>query len=222
MDSAVKIRSKNELIDFLSERKKRRKRELIALVKEMSGRNATSFRRRAAVVFAYAHWEGFVKDAASAYVQFVSQKSRRLSDLVVSFQALACRQELTAAKEARHRISHHIVLVQRLTDRINESCQITANGAVDTESNLTAAVFENICASIGVDYSSKWATHGPFINDLFMNRCAIAHGELFEPDDSYAVEVIDFALQAIDRFSNEIEDAAVQELFLRPTPNISM
>ena len=217
----MKIRTENELIDFLSEAKKRRKRELIALAKEFSGGSTMPFRRRAAIVFAYAHWEGFVKDAASAYVEFVSQKSRKLSDLAVSFQALVCRQEFMAAKEAKHRISHHILLVQRLTDRINESCRISADRAIDTESNLTAPVFKNICTSIGVDYTSKWATHGPFINDLFTNRCAIAHGELLDPDDNYAVEVLDFAVQAIDRFSSDIEDAAVQKLFLRRTGSIS-
>ena len=222
MGPAVKIRNNIELIDFLSERKKRRKLELISLTKELSGKNSTALRRRAAIVLAYAHWEGFVKDAASAYVQFVSQKSRKLSDLVVSFQALVCRQEFTVAREAKHRISHHILLVQRLTDRINESCTIRADGAIDTESNLTAAVFENICTSIGLDYSAQWATHGPFIDDLFMTRCAIAHGELLDPDDSYAVEVLDFAVHAIDRFSSDIEDAAVQKLFLRPNTNISL
>lgn len=217
MDQSLKIRSLNELLEFLDERKKWRKRELISLVDGVAIADSGEVSRlgRAALVLAYAHLEGFVKDAASAYVHLVARKSRRLSDLTLCFQALACRAELSAAQSASRRIGPRIEVVRRLTDQLEEACQMDATGAIDTESNLTAAVLQNICASVGTDYAADWSTDAPYIDDLFRNRSAIAHGELFIPGRDYVLEALNFTIRAIDRFSTSIENAAVQRAYLR-------
>lgn len=217
MDCAVIIRSTQDLIDFLGEKKKTRKRELVSLSQDLSPPNGqpSARTRRTAVVLAYAHWEGFVKDAARAYVRFVTYKSRSLSSLSLCFQALACRQELLAAQPATRRIQPHLALTKRFIDDLASSCSIDADAAIDTESNLRAGVFENICLCVGLDYQTYWATLGPFIDDLFRCRCAVAHGELAIPEVKYAKDAVTFAINAIDRFSDEIENAAVMSHYLR-------
>lgn len=194
-----------------------RKRELISLSHDLIGAGEKDVPRlsRTAIVLAYAHWEGFIKDSACAYVYFVSHKSRKLSDLVVNFQALACRQELLKAQGATRQIEPHIKVAMRFVDEIDQSFQINANDAIDTESNLTSIVLKNICMCIGIDYRSAWSTEGPFIDDLVKNRCAIAHGEFFTPNIKYAIEVIEFTINAISRFSTDIENAAIQNAYLR-------
>lgn len=213
----MKIRSVTELVDFLGDRKQVRKRELISLSQDLSPPRGSPEGRicRVAVVIAYAHWEGFIKDAARAYVRLVSYKSRGLSSLAVNFQALVCRQELVTAQASTRRIQPHLELTKRFTDNLARGCSIDADSAIDTESNLTAAVFENICLCVGLDYQASWATDGPFINELFKNRCGVAHGELCTPDAQYAKEAVSFTIKAIDRFSNEIENFAVVERYLR-------
>lgn len=213
----MKIRSKAELIDYLGGNKQERKRELISIAHDLSPkRGEPSGRiRRAAIVLAYAHWEGFVKDAARAYVRLVSHKSRSLSSLALSFQALACRQELVNAQTASRRIQPHLEVVKLLIDNRERSCQINAERAIDTESNLTSEVFKNICYCVGLDYTSDWVLDGPFIDEMFKNRCEVAHGDLFIPETKYAQETIQFSIRAIDRFSTDIENAAIVEAFLR-------
>lgn len=213
----MKIRSVAELIDFLGGNKQERKRELISISHDLSPKQGEppARIRRAAIVLAYAHWEGFVKDSARAYVRLVSFKSRNLSSLALSFQALACRQELAVAQTATRRIQPHLAVVKRLTDDRARSCQIDADAAIDTESNLTSHVFENICCCIGLDYNSNWAPDGPFIDDMFRSRCDVAHGELFTPSTKYAQETVQFSIRAMDRFSTDIENAAIAEAFLR-------
>jgi hypothetical protein len=213
----MKIRATTELVDFLGTRKQARKRELISLSHDLSPdkKEPAARIRRAAVVLAYAHWEGFVKDASRAYVCLVSNKSRNLGSMAPNFQALACRQELAAAQSATRRILTHLAVVKRFTTDLGASCQIDADAAIDTESNLTSEVFANICHCVGLDYQSTWATDGPFIDDLFRSRCEVAHGELYTPDTKYAQETIQFSIRAIDRFSTEIENAAVQEAFMK-------
>lgn len=212
----MKIRSLSELIDFLAGRKKERRRELISLSQEIAdAKKSASHNRRAAVVLSYAHWEGFVKDAASAYVAFVSHKSKKLSELIVNFQALACRQELMSAQTATRRIFTHINVARRFTEDLDRTFSINADGVIDTESNLTSVVFENICVCVGIDYHLTWATDGPFMDDLFKNRCAVAHGELYTPTNDYALEALSFTIKSIDQFSTNIENEAINEAYLR-------
>jgi hypothetical protein len=219
MGGRMKIRATTELVDFLGAKKQVRKRELISLSQALAlpRRKAVGLICRSAVVFAYAHWEGFVKEAARAYVYLVAHKSHRLDALSLNFQALVCRQEILSAQTATRRIRPHISLARRFTEGISRGCTIDADAAIDTESNLTAAVFENICLSVGLDYHRAWATQGPFMDDLFRSRCAIAHGELSTPDSRYAKESVEFSIGAIDRFSTDIENAAVLESYLRST-----
>ena len=213
----MKIRAVPELIDFLGQRKQIRKRELMSLSQDLSPPTgeADARIRRASVMLAYAHWEGFVKDAAQAYIRLVSTKSRELSSLAINFQALVCKQELLAAQTATRRIKPHLALTKRFTDDISRSCAIDADTAIDTESNLTAEVFENICLCIGIDYHNSWAREGPFMDDLFRARCEVAHGELCTPDSQYAREIVSFTISAIDRFSTEVENSAVLHRYLR-------
>ncbi len=100
-----------------------------------------------------------------------------------------------------------------MNDRVN-STTIDEN-AIDTESNLNSEVFQNICLSIGINYDVMWSHEAPFINDLFENRCAIAHGELFEPRHDYALEVVGKVLDWIDSFSTDVENAAIEKAYLR-------
>lgn len=213
----MRIRSASELVDFLAEQKQVRKRELVSLSLALSPPKGNPDRCtcRAAVLLAYAHWEGFVKDAARAYVHLVSRKSRSLSSLAVSFQALACRQELVAAQAATRGIQPHLAVTRRFTDDLAQGCSINADTAIDTASNLTAEVLENICLCVGLDYDTTWAAYGPFIKDLVRNRCKVAHGELWDPEAKYATEATHFAIKAIDWFASDIENAAVLEKYLR-------
>jgi hypothetical protein len=210
----MRIRTDEHLLDFLAENKQRRKRELVSLKQDISAVVAAKRVERSTIVLAYAHWEGFVKQAARAYVQLVSNKSRAFTSLSPNFQALVCRQELRIAQQAAKRIGPHLMLINLLmNDRVN-STTIDEN-AIDTESNLNSEVFQNICLSIGINYDVMWSHEAPFINDLFENRCAIAHGELFEPRHDYALEVVGKVLDWIDSFSTDVENAAIEKAYLR-------
>lgn len=213
----MKIRAANELLEFLANRKQTRKRELISLLHDLSPRTGEPAPHviRTSILLAYAHWEGFAKEAARAYVRLVSHKSRPLSALALNFQALACRQKLAAAQAATRRVGPHIAVVEMMTANANRSVRIDADAAIDTESNLNSEVFENICESIGVPYGSSWSVEGPFMDDLFGNRCAIAHGELLTPERDYGEEAVQFSLKWIEAFSTDIENHALQEEYLR-------
>lgn len=213
----MKIRSQEELLDLLADEKRMRKQEMISLRKKVGYEKGSraEFINRTSVVLAYSHLEGFVKYSGRAYVYYVTHKTRQLSRLQKNFQALACRQELSRAEQASKKIEPHLDIVSLFTERYKESLRIDPEKAVDTESNLNEEVFKNICQSLGLQFYGKWESKAKFMNDLFHNRCQIAHGELYTPPEKYAKESLEFVVSAIDDFGTEIENAALQEKFLR-------
>ncbi len=211
-------KSKDSLIDSLAQNSQKRRRELITLAQLIThGRkHEQPIVCRSAVLLAYAHWEGFVKHAATAYVDYVFFKTPTLESLTSNFQAIACRAEILVASKAAKKIRSHIKIVQRLRDDCCLNIRgVQASSIIDTESNLNSEVLENICLTLGIDYSMHWATHGPFIDDLLKNRCAIAHGELLEPSSKYTDEVVSFVQKSISRFSTDIENLTLQDSYLR-------
>jgi hypothetical protein len=213
-----KIKTLEHLVDRISDQSKIRKRELIK-IKQMlppATREPGDFWLRIAPVMAYAHWEGFVKESATAYLLFLSRKTVALSRLKPNLQALACRAELLGAVGATKRIAPHLAIVSRLVDNLTTSVTVPVD-VIDTESNLNWAVFENICNIVGIATSGFWSERRGFIDDLFITRCDVAHGQLFTPDAADAVHYLNFALDAIPKFGTDLENAASTNSHLRPT-----
>lgn len=213
----MKIRSVEELLDRISSSSKFRKRELISIAQLISSKreHESAIGRRSALALSYAHWEGFVKDSSLAYVSYVSFVSPPMGKLSQNFQALACKATLCSAARATKRIAPHIVVVSGLIDDLERSVRIDLSTAIDTESNLDADVFENICLTVGIDYNAFWKTSAPFVQDMFSARCAIAHGEQFTPDHKFASETIEFVLKAINDFGDQIVSLAYSKKYLR-------
>ncbi|MDP0501979.1 MAG: MAE_28990/MAE_18760 family HEPN-like nuclease [Verrucomicrobiota bacterium JB022] len=214
----MKIRGASELIDYLAGERAWRRVELTSIANalaKISSRDPKIRERRNAIVFSYAHWEGFVKNASIAYLKCIFSKSRPFSSLAANLQALVCRQELLVAQGATRRINPHLAVVSRLVDCRDFNCSADASQLIDTESNLNAEVFADICISVGIDFASRWATWGPFMNDLVRYRCQIAHGEFFEPEEDFSQECVDFVIKAMDSYATDLENMVLQGVFLR-------
>ena len=72
----MRIRSQYELSEYLSGSLSRRKRE-VTTIKFLVSRARTHEVEpllRAAICLLYAHWEGFVREAATAYLSYVSRQ----------------------------------------------------------------------------------------------------------------------------------------------------
>jgi len=216
----MKLRAKEELINFLDNSSKIRKRELISLNGIIQGKGREHEKMiacRSAILLSHAHWEGFVKEAAKAYISYVAFKAPFLDKVKANFQAIACKPYFMIAGKATNRIAPHIEIVRQFTDLITVNSvktMIDIETAINTESNLGWDVFENICQTIGIDHN-HWSINGQFINDLRDSRNSIAHGGLDRPDEKYSTEVIKFVLESIDQFKAQIENAALTDAYLR-------
>ena len=76
-----------------------RKKELTALKfwVENGEENVRNTIMRASLCLLYAHWEGFIKEAATRYVRFVAQQGLQFRDVTPNLVALGLRAEIQTA-----------------------------------------------------------------------------------------------------------------------------
>ncbi len=213
----MRIRSLDQLVQVLDDDLAWRKRELTTL-KLMQEKNPRRHQRglllRAAVCLLYAHWEGFVKTAATSYISFIATRGLRYRDLTPNFVALGLRTEIREAGQSNHPTSH-TGIVARLVSDLSDNAEIDWRNSVNTRSNLNAETLREILTLLGLD-ERDYLSKGPLLDEkLLSNRNRVAHGERVEIDsDDYDVlhsEVI----QLVDRFSTDVQNAAVTGLFRR-------
>jgi hypothetical protein len=169
---------------------------------------------RAGVSMLYAHWEGFVKGAANAYVNYLSHRANRNNELKPCFVALAMKAKLASAS-ATSKSDIAIRTVTYLLDEMNKPARLPRSDAITAESNLSSTVFLNIIGWIGIDpapYSSRF----PLIDTtLLESRNKIAHGDyLHITADRFYVLTTEI-LEMMRWFKTDIENAVVRNLFLK-------
>jgi hypothetical protein len=171
---------------------------------------------RTGVCLVYAHWEGFSKNAAVAYLEFVQHQGHRVRDLADHLIAACLRGEIRQCGESK-KPTLHTDLVTRLRSRLPENAQLSGSSLVDTESNLNSKVLRELTSLVGVDYT-PFETKAALLDEkLLKNRNGIAHGEWLEVDEAdyelLHVEVFGMIVELGDRILN----AASTKSYLAPT-----
>lgn len=174
------IRSVDELGSYLIEELKWRTAEL-----DTWERLAKSCRPheqigvlRAGVALLYAHWEGYVKEATRAYLEYVSRQGLCVGDLRDELAAVALRTMLGSGEQSK-KSSDHTSIVSALRAETRRKANISYDrSTIRTRSNLTFDVFEDIMHSVGCDSSRHELQKGLITNRLVKNRNDIAHGRL--------------------------------------------
>jgi hypothetical protein len=221
-----KIRTPNDLSDRLSEDLAWRKIELSA-IKGLIERREFELQKnkvltRSGIAILYAHWEGYIKCAATAYLEFVSmQRNLRYCDLTDNFIAIAMKSRLDEAASTKQ-VTIHNEVIKFLVESMEERIKIPKEGVITTGSNLSSDVLRQILALLGIDDRPYQMKQVLIDEKLLAKRNCIAHGEFLDVDvDSYRElhkEVIDM----MDLFRDQIENHAVQKLYLRAKTSIEM
>jgi hypothetical protein len=131
---------------------------------------------RAGVALLYAHWEGYVKEAARAYLEYVSRQGLHVSELRDELAAIALRTMLGSGEQSK-RSSDHTTIVSTLRAEAQRKANIPYDrSTIRTRSNLTFDVFEDIMHSVGCDSTRHELQKSLITNRLVKNRNEIAHG----------------------------------------------
>lgn len=214
----MSVRTTEELYGYLSNELIWRKRELAAirsLVQEKS--NSLAKRKallRSAVMLLYAHWEGFVKSAGTAYIEFVANQRLSHNALSDNFLALAIKPMLHQAMESKQAIDQ-INLVEFFRKNLDSKAILQTRASINTQSNLSSLVFQNIVEMLGLDYT-LYATGEKLIDERLLHvRNTVAHGSYIEIDQNEFLELYDKIVGMMDTFRNQINNAASQKEYCK-------
>jgi hypothetical protein len=213
-----RIRSKSDLQNALAEELAWRRKELHAL-KTMVVDNEKTSRRdlylRAGITLLYAHWEGFVRNVGTHYLEFVARSRIRNEQLPPSFLAIAVGN-LVRGVQASSKLEPCLAVVDFFRSQGASQSSIKWKTAVKTKANLNATVFREIVASLGLDYS-RFATKEKLIDErLLKNRNSIAHGHYLIVDFTDYVELHTEVVGMMEDFANQIENAVLIEAYRLP------
>lgn len=167
---------------------------------------------RSSVALTYAHWEGFVKSSATAYLEFVAMQRLNYSELLPNFVALAIRSDLKAAAQSK-KMDDHRKIVEFFLTRLQSQSSIPYRDAIDTQANLSSAVLKDIIATLGIDYSLYSLKEKLMDERLLRTRNQIAHGGYVEISKEEVLELQDEIIDLMVTFANQIANSASMQSY---------
>ncbi len=87
---------------------------------------------RAGVALLYAHWEGFVKLAATSYISFVDLQGKRYDQLQTCFSVFGMRKHVADVVGAK-KSSVRIAAIEFILGSRGAATKLKAKAAIDTE-----------------------------------------------------------------------------------------
>jgi hypothetical protein len=214
---AAMIRTTEELIsrvdkDLIWRRKELS--ELKGLVQETQGQIRCRVIIRSAVALLYAHWEGFVKTSSSNYLEFVSSHRLPYAKLAPNFVALALKAKFNELA-ASEKISGANLLADFFCTSLNKQSNVPYRGTVDTKSNLSSKVLQDILSALGIPQANFSKKMNFIDTDLVNRRNHIAHGEDLGLSTAAYMELHEAVMSLLETYRNDVENAAVLKSFQR-------
>jgi hypothetical protein len=174
----MKIRSAEELQSLLDEDFAWRRKELTVIFTNIKSSKPLQLNTniRIGVVMLYAHWEGFIKNAAELYLIYVACKKLNYSELSNNFIAISLKSKLKLFEET-NKNTLHTQLIEFLLGDLNSRAQIPSEEIIKTQSNLNSEILKEILSTIGVEYSQYELKEKFIDSQLLKIRNSVAHGQ---------------------------------------------
>lgn len=212
---STKLRTQSDLADAMSTEFAWRKKELAglkAMVIATQSPSSRDMRIRAAVTLLYAHWEGFIKNIGTLYVEFVANQRLKHNELSTSFLAVVIHSMVQEVG-----LSNKIKPCMELADFFRSEGEARSSlawrSAVQTKSNLSSVVLKEIVISLGLDYS-RFETKEKLLDEqLLNNRNNIAHGKDRVIREEEYIDLHGNILGMMQDFYNQIENATLTSAF---------
>lgn len=180
---------------------------------------------RAGVALLYAHWEGFIKQLANWYYEFVSCQSNNISDLSDSFASIILRAELNVLENS-NKLKDHQRVIKMIFEGMNKTAFFSSKSPIKT-SNLKFEIFEDVCILLGINplefesrYKRKFDRNIQLTidEDLVGQRNSIAHGEYLPVSIEEFKKLYDIVVNGfLFNFKEIVMDCALNKRYLRET-----
>lgn len=208
--SLMKIRTLEDLNQEIDRDLAWRRKEISVFSQQVtkSSGSAVDVFVRAGVALVYAHWEGFIKHCAQCYVSFVGVRRLSTSELATPFVGQAL-QKAFAKMGNTSRAADINGIVESIFRTPDQHCPVPWKDKVNTRSNLSSEVLEDIVSSLGLDYSQFESRAHVVDEQLLGQRNKIAHGQYLDVDREHFLELKNKVIALMEQFRTQIENAAV-------------
>lgn len=210
----MKLRTPAELQDAIDRETGWRKRELTTLLFNVQGERAAKrpTALRAGITLLYAHWEGWIKRIAEYYIGFVEQQGLRCDELSEPFLALALKAHMNQLGESK-KARVHVAFATFVRDGLVQPARFGSAGTVQTESNLSSAVLQDILIRVGVDHV-PYMMYAPLIDErMLKRRNTVAHGEYLDVDLAEFEDLHSNITELLRDFTTEVLNGAAQRAY---------
>lgn len=171
---------------------------------------------RATIPLLYAHWEGFVKVTMSYYLEFVSNKYLKNSELKTSFVALSLQNKLGDLNNST--FINRTKIIDFIFNDIEKQSKIPKKNIINTKSNLKFDVLQEILFILDLE-DNHIESQKDLVNDLVNERNFIAHGEHTLIDFETFENFYNDTIALMEYIRTIIENNANQEKYKKPVAN---
>lgn len=169
---------------------------------------------RAGIPLVYAHWEGFIKEASVAYLNFVDNQGHTYTELKSCFALFGLKGKIHTLVDSR-KTHANLEALEFIISRLKDKSQLQLAHAVNTEANLTSRVFGNIAASLDLSTAEYETKYNLIDESLVERRNKIAHGEFLDLEMSDFLDLSEEILYMMRNFKNDVLNAAVTKKYRR-------
>lgn len=217
----MKVRTIDELVQILDDDLQWRRRELHDLLGAASAskEHQQSAMCRAALALCYAHFEGFIKNCGTRYLEYISRQGLKYKEIKSNFIAISCHKSIREAAASKK-----VYLTSQLIDFLifneEDKLRLPFEGVVDTESNLNSNLLRDIARNLGISNYFLFDTDINFIDrELLKPRNSIAHGERSHVSILALKQAVERVNLLMSEFKTCVENAACQKKYLCSTPD---
>lgn len=209
-----KIKNPEDLHNQLEKDLIWRMKELDAIKKtiDSSTEDKQKAHLRAGVLLLYAHWEGFIRNAAENYLRFVA-KGLNCDELSHPFIALALRGEIAKDRETAKTSVFYANVVEFMLEGLSHPAKIPYKDIIKAEDNLKSEVLKEILITIGIDYSPYELESNVIDFRLLRIRNAVAHGQGMNISKAQFIRLNRKIIGMINSIKNDILRAAILESY---------
>ncbi|MGG7924162.1 MAE_28990/MAE_18760 family HEPN-like nuclease [Klebsiella aerogenes] len=211
----MEIRTAEMLSRELTNELSWRTKEIIQLRMEAKAKEGSLKKTiiRSGVAISYSHWEGFVKNATEYFLNFLHYQKIQMESLKLVYVTHALKKEIHGFSETKD-VDTCIRFLTALIEKKTNVAVIRHENYVDTESNLSSKVFDNIAKSIGVD-THQYKDFYPYIDESIVSaRNNIAHGERLIVEQVSFEQLTEKVLALMNMYKNDIENIVVTKEYL--------
>jgi hypothetical protein len=216
-----KIRSVTQLQEALDAEMGWRIKEISAF--KLASRTEEGGRRvfvRAGVALLYAHWEGFIKAASEAYLDFVDNQGHLYRELKSCFAVFGLKGKLALLSDSRQ-AKPNIEAFEFVLGELDKPARMRISNAIDTESNLTSKVFTNIATSLDIATAGYETKFNLIDESLVRRRNKVAHGDYLDLGAADFRSLADEILQMMRDYKTDLQNAASLAAYRRPPSVVS-